>query len=343
MRVSIVIPIYNAESHILRGLSSVATQSFQDIECILVDDKSKDKSIQICHSFAQVYQGGIKFIVHSHAINRGVAAARNTGTELATGDFVFYMDSDDELPTDAIRTLVAEAENHPQADIIYGSIIIDNGKERKTTHYEKTQLNSNSLIRQDFFSKKRKTYGVVWNKLIKREFIDRNRLSFREGIIHEDELWMYHAISVAKSFCFSNETTYIQHVIPTSIMSTLSQEWNSNCWLIVLKEILPLFSDPCYDKQVYKYLDILFSQCIIGSKEFFEVIGLFAQHSKKCHLYKLFFALKYYKWSVKNNKGEGVKNWIFHYALNQSNYGESLVKAIYYDFRAVLSSNLKRQ
>ena len=91
MRFSIIIPVYNSEKYLKACVNSVLQQSYKDIEVILVDDGSKDRSPQICDTYA----GQDKRIRTIHKKNGGTADARNAGLEVATGDYITFIDNDD--------------------------------------------------------------------------------------------------------------------------------------------------------------------------------------------------------------------------------------------------------
>ena len=88
--ISVIIPIYNVSDYVERCVKSVMGQTFQDFECILVDDASPDDSILRCERLIADYHGSIRFRILHHEHNRGLSAARNTGTEAATGDYILY-------------------------------------------------------------------------------------------------------------------------------------------------------------------------------------------------------------------------------------------------------------
>ena len=85
MTVAIIIPVYNVSDYIENCMMSVMNQTYDDMECIIVDDATQDDSIDKCYRMIQVYQGPIKFSILHHGKNRGLSAARNTGAEAATG------------------------------------------------------------------------------------------------------------------------------------------------------------------------------------------------------------------------------------------------------------------
>jgi glycosyltransferase involved in cell wall biosynthesis len=106
MKVSIIVPFYNAEKYIHRCFDSIVNQTYANIECIFIDDCSPDHCYAILQTRIAEYAGKIDFQIIRHAQNKGVSAARNTGTLAAKGDYVYYLDSDDEITRDCIETLV---------------------------------------------------------------------------------------------------------------------------------------------------------------------------------------------------------------------------------------------
>lgn len=116
-KVSVIVPIYNAENTLRRTLSSLTAQTFQNIEVIAVDDGSTDSSPAICDEYAEKDE---RFQVF-HLENRGSAAARNSGIEKSSGDYIMFLDSDDEYEPSAVETMVVAAETSG-ADIVCGGI-----------------------------------------------------------------------------------------------------------------------------------------------------------------------------------------------------------------------------
>lgn len=104
MNVSIIIPIYNVASYIEECLRSVMLQTYQGkMERLMVDDCGTDDSIAIAEKMIANYSGPIKFQIMHHEYNRGLSAARNIGTLQATGGYLYYLDSDDEITIDCIK------------------------------------------------------------------------------------------------------------------------------------------------------------------------------------------------------------------------------------------------
>lgn len=98
MKLSIVIPVFNVAPYIADCLRSVMRQTYTgSMECLIVDDCGTDDSIAIAKQMIADYKGPIRFQILHHEWNRGLSAARNTGTEAATGEYLYYLDSDDEI------------------------------------------------------------------------------------------------------------------------------------------------------------------------------------------------------------------------------------------------------
>ena len=115
---SVIVPVYKAEKYIHKCISSILNQTFKDLELILVDDGSPDNSGVICDEYA-TKDSRVKVF---HQENGGVCVARNTGLDNATGEYVFFVDSDDYILTDTLETLYTDVLNH-NADIAVGFIL----------------------------------------------------------------------------------------------------------------------------------------------------------------------------------------------------------------------------
>ena len=223
MKVSIIIPVYNVAKYIKRCLQSVIDQTYQDIECILVDDCGNDNSIELAQEFIKIYHGNInfKFLYHEH--NKGQSAARNTALRFAKGDYVFFLDSDDVIPSNSIASLMALATRYPQADFIQGNLLDEAGSVSKFGW-----RNTLPEFCDDHNDLEHYILSVVvysaWNKVIKTSFLTENNLYFPEGIIHEDLYWTFFLAKYAKAVGFVNQATYIYYINDNSTITNLSQE-----------------------------------------------------------------------------------------------------------------------
>lgn len=273
--ISIIVPVFNVENYIKRCLLSIASQSYKGpIECIIVDDCGYDNSIRICTDFISNYNGEIHFSIIHHQQNKGLAAARNTGTLHSKGEYIYYIDSDDEITSNCITLLVDALEHHPNAEIIQGNIKALNDSCNISRHITIDYIeNNNPWVRKQFYNIRNIFPVNAWNKLIKREFIFQNKFFFMEGIIHEDQQWMFHVTKVLQSIAFVFEPTYIHYITPNSIMSSLSQKKSDESWLKILEDIYTSFDGPFYKEQLIKYTNELihhYNRDLSGYKELYK-------------------------------------------------------------------------
>jgi glycosyltransferase involved in cell wall biosynthesis len=222
MKVTIIIPVYNVAPHIIRCLRSVVAQTYHNIECILIDDCGTDNSIQLTEQFINQYNGAIHFTIVRHQQNIGPSAARNTGLKNATGEYIYFMDSDDTITPDCIEILTNLAKKYPDADYIQGNIITG------------TEVLNEGHIDSDvpeFCDNKRqleniilcKTHRTAWNKLIKRTFLTKNSLLFPVGLIMEDHYWTYFISKQIHAAVFCHKGTYYYYKNKDSIINSPSK------------------------------------------------------------------------------------------------------------------------
>jgi CDP-glycerol glycerophosphotransferase len=178
---SVVVPIYNVEEFLERCLDTIAAQTHSDLEVILVNDGATDSS----HDIAEAYTRKDARFKLVDRPNGGLSAARNTGIEHATGDYLAFVDSDDELPEHAYEIMVGSLEKSG-SDFATGKVM------RLTTTGQRETL----FLKKAFWQTKVGTHitkfrpllsdRVAWNKVFRRSFWDAQGLSFPEGRINED-------------------------------------------------------------------------------------------------------------------------------------------------------------
>jgi len=221
--VSIIVPIYNVEKYIERCIESVKAQTYAEWECICVDDCTPDKSVE---EVEKITHGDKRFSILHHDKNRGLSAARNTGTRAAKGEYVYYLDSDDELTPICIESLVNLAVKYPKAEIIQGStrsIPEENGDWRDINNkidYPEYTEDKDWIIRH-FYALRNFVPINAWNKLVKKEWIDAagDKLLFVDGIIHEDDRWSFEVTKRITAIAFSRTIGYLHYRTEGSIMA----------------------------------------------------------------------------------------------------------------------------
>lgn len=221
MKISIIIPVYNVEPYVQRCLESVMVQDQAevDMECIIVDDCGRDRSMDIVRETIAAYQGTIRFVIVKHGQNRGLSAARNTGLEKASGDYVLFIDSDDYLLPDSISYFMKNLALHPDVDIVLGNVRDCKYNDLLIHHLHEPWLIDDRNV---FFRRmlKHQIYLYAWNKLICRDVLMDNSIRFEEGILYEDQLWSYQLFSCLSSVLLLPKVTYIYEYNENSIVNT---------------------------------------------------------------------------------------------------------------------------
>lgn len=210
MLVSIIVPIYNVEAYILDCLSSIYLQKYNELEVILVDDCSPDNSMLTAEGMIEQLKNKYQVKVVTHEINKGLSAARNSGVKVATGDYIYFLDSDDELTPECIGILVDLVNSSDQVVDFAVSGIQTIGSSCSYPVLSASCLNSTTEILTDFFQKKWPV--MAWNKLIKKKLFFEESIWFEEGLLHEDELFSFVLASKSKVMVSIPAKTYIYKV-----------------------------------------------------------------------------------------------------------------------------------
>lgn len=207
--VSIIVPVYNAQKGLSRCLESICSQTYQELEIIVLNDGSTDDSLAICEQF----RAKDPRLVVVDKENEGVSRTRNAGLALAQGDYIQFADSDDVLDPDYTQNLVQAALQH-SADLViapYWMVIPSNSS--KTGHAletlqeslgiepeaPKTEVHKYGFLPQGVYSREDYArrlmqqpasfyYGVLWNKLYRREIIAENQLGFAPDVHWAEDL-----------------------------------------------------------------------------------------------------------------------------------------------------------
>lgn len=255
-KVSIIIPVYNVSKYIEGCILSVMKQTYPHIECIIVDDASTDDSIGKCEELTANYQGPISFEIIRQKQNRGVSAARNKGIDLATGEYIYFLDSDDEITPDCIEKLATPLINDRSIEMTQGNFVWlkKTGETPSPTINIPAQgcnINTYEAARKCFFEDK---MPYVWNKLISKFFLNQNQLKFKEGILWEDVLWLHY---FAKKLChvyLIPDVTYLYYRRPHSTTTGLARAEKTKHYAIVYDEITNNLTPGEEDKEVLLYL-----------------------------------------------------------------------------------------
>lgn len=186
----IIIPVYNVADYIPQCIDSVLSQSFKDYEIILVDDGSTDNSGDICDEYAK-RDSRIKVI---HKPNGGLSSARNAALDVAKGEFIIFIDSDDYWnDDDGLQSIYNQIEKFKNDIVLFGCINIYDDKEVQTRGNYDIALINNATDRNGILQNLLETNqfpGSAWIMSVKKSLIDGNNLRFPEGVTAEDIGWI---------------------------------------------------------------------------------------------------------------------------------------------------------
>jgi glycosyltransferase involved in cell wall biosynthesis len=256
--VSVIIPIYNVDQYLRQCLDSVINQTLKDIEIICVNDGSTDNSLQILEEYAQK-DNRIKVVLHKH--NKGVGAARNTGLEFVTGEYVLFLDSDDWLELDACECAYNHIKKNKN-DIVYFGINIYN-EETDKLNFDFSRLYSfrgnfyNTCLKLNSLTRPYMDYCECWYKIYKSSFLQKYDIKFTNGHRkYEDQPFYFKALLYANTVSILDKPLYNYRIRETSI----SQSTNSWDDLIeTRKQILDeLLKSEIADK---KFIDFYVISC----------------------------------------------------------------------------------
>ena len=241
MKVSIIIPVYNVAPYVEECIQSVLRQDYKNLEIIIIDDCGMDNSMELVEEL--VKNSSRDIVILRHDYNKGLSAARNTGIKQATGDYIFFLDSDDFIETYCISVLVEIAKDCVDADMVYGSSL-----RIREGYSSENIVNSNGFKRQ--YDNRRQIQRMmlndtkfplpVWNRLIKRRWLLKHNLFFKEGIVLEDLHWNFYAAKYVKSIVLCKRITHYYRYNPHGIMNSQTQKMIESGYIILKDWILNL-------------------------------------------------------------------------------------------------------
>ena len=284
--VSVIVPIYMVEPYLKRAVDSIRNQTYQNLEIILVDDGSKDQCGRICDDYAKADNR----IVVIHKENGGLSDARNAGLDIARGEYIMFVDSDDYIAPDCVETLLGCLKEH-DADVSMCSYAVtdstefdesifaagrNNEKEKKQSKEWKIKTDNHKSDGHEYdgsveICDRRKllsnlydanhrdaTYFIVsWNKIYKASLWDGIR--FPKGKIHEDEATTYKIYDRAKKGIYLHKPLYGYFTAPDSITRARFNIKRLQ-WMDALDDRIAYFENKLTESQNIEELDFLQDQ-----------------------------------------------------------------------------------
>ncbi|MCI8777542.1 MAG: glycosyltransferase [Bacilli bacterium] len=239
--VSVIVPVYNVQDYIEKCLDSLINQTLEQLEVIVIDDGSTDKTGLIVDEYQNKYKSKIKVI---HKKNEGVSIARNVGLEKATGEYIGFLDSDDWVNYDMYEKLYKLAIKD-NCDIVACDTlaIYPDKKVLIESHINETSTTEDLMLN---------AYAVIWNKIYKREIID--RIKFKEKMnFCEDVQFLYMVYPKIKKIGVIHETlhNYLQRV------GSLTYTYNEKLYQLIdsLDDIVNYYKEQGFYQKYYAELE----------------------------------------------------------------------------------------
>lgn len=289
IKVSFVIPIYMVENFLHECVDSALNQTYQNIEVILVDDGSPDKSPTICDEYAHK-DNRVKVI---HKKNGGLSDARNEGLKMATGDYVIFLDSDDYYKHYDFLEKIVEATDEGKKDaVFFQRTVFYDGPQRPNDNYPPFNLDWNKLDASSLLLELAKNDlmdASACMKATKRSILQRNELFFKKGIYSEDIEWFSRYIMFINSVALIDSPDYFYRKREGSITSKLKEKNVRDLFYTIRQHSEKIRRSGADDNRVRAILSY-------HSYQFYIVLGLTNNIVKGDARSQLLEECKQYKW-----------------------------------------------
>lgn len=259
MLLTIVIPVYNVEEYIEKCILSCSNQNISktDYEIILVNDGSPDNSIEICERLAKE----IKNISIISQKNKGLSGARNTGLRHSKGEYVWFVDSDDWIEENCLKT-ITEVIKKEQSEIFWlGHDVVK--KDNVIGKFIPNKIDK-PISGEEFFVNHLKNQFYIWKFIYKRSFLLENNLTFYEGILYEDLEFTPRALHVSKA-CFTLPQVYYHYLMRDgSIINNIKCK-NIEDRFFICNQLLDRIENTTVSKKYYKACYEIVAENIVGT------------------------------------------------------------------------------
>ena len=216
--ISVIVPVYNVEKYLSQCISSIVNQTYQNLEIILIDDGSPDHCPEICDKWEHL-DGRITVI---HQSNCGGGQARNRALDIARGEFIAFVDSDDYIAPTMYEFLFGLFRD--DIDIVecgFHTVYDENAEfDNIADPFEMKEFNAEEAVMENI--RNRILRQLIWNKLYRRNTIDDVR--FPQGSKIDDEFWTYRVLANARKLVYTNKRLYAYRQQENSVMHSLNTE-----------------------------------------------------------------------------------------------------------------------
>lgn len=269
VKVSVIIPVYNTEDYIGECIESVINSTLRDIEIICVDDGSQDRSLEILNSYAEK-DGRIKVIAKE---NGGPSQARNVALDIAQGEYISFLDSDDYFEPYALEYLYCEAKANDLDDLFFSAETFADSDAHNVANFNylrKAEYNGVMTGKEMFIimSDNAEFKPPACFQLVKRSFIEENKIKFVEGIFYEDNAFTMECCFHAKRTRYDHINLYNRRLRDGSTMTTTDGIQSSYKYFRAIKEIQRIADEKNFasDKKFYAaFLEQLQRMCFVSA------------------------------------------------------------------------------
>ena len=310
---SVIMPVYNTEAYIKKSIQSVLNQTFENFELICVNDFTKDKAFEICNAFAEKDK---RIICVDSQKNIGASETRNKGLEIARGEYICFLDSDDELKKDALEKIYESTLSKPDI-VLFGYTYVYSNETSKTN----LSSRRSGIIRKDEISVtiltdfNHELLSCIGSKAYKQSFLNEHNITFQTKYLYnEDIAFALIALAQASEVFYLGESLYLYNIRESG--STMSSpKPNAFISLLPARELYTQFIEKLDDtnKNVQKtnfYRVVLggIFECLRNEKRF-GTKSTFKEVVDKTNQYKYFELL--YNYFSKNMKEISLTKRIF--------------------------------
>ena len=249
-KISVIIPVHNAEKYIDKAVQSVMEQNYTNWELLLIENGSEDASLDICKKNAEK-DSRIQVLKEK---NKGAGSARNTGLCSAEGEYIVFIDADDYLPDKSVFQRYMNIAKQIRADIIVSNYVrLWNGKILPAGHdsFSVYSPDSEEFRFRGFFSVG--TLSYVWGKLYRKSFLDQNRITFSEYPYAEDKLFNMQCYVCGAKYAFIEQIGNVYRKNEDSVSYKYNPE-SSRCWLGIAQTFKNWMEEEGKDVEQYEGL-----------------------------------------------------------------------------------------
>lgn len=215
--------MYQVEQYLAICLKSITDQTMTDgVECILVDDCGSDRSLFIAKDFIEHYQGNVLFRIVEREKNGGLSAARNSGIDVASGEYVYFLDSDDEITPNCLEIMWSLVEKYGKVNLVQGAFFEDEKYANSISNIKYPEFCTCQADIKTFLLQYLGDIVGAQSRLINLSFLKEHHLYFEEGIIHEDNLWTFFLSKYVRTMAYCDVCTYYHRYNPNSITGNVN-------------------------------------------------------------------------------------------------------------------------